>query len=137
MTDIGVSCQKGSYGRGAGVPLGCGTNQDYDAGLCYPTCKENWNGIGPVCWDTCPNGWDNCGALCLGEANSCSGEIANITNAVLNVVLDIITHSNDTDAAIIEAALYFVHEICYENSTMAVEAYEEYVRHHDNQVAWF
>jgi len=40
-----------------------------------------------------------------------------ITNAVLDVVIDIVSDSNDTMAAIIEAALYFVHEICNDNST--------------------
>jgi len=123
MLDIGVSCQKNSYGRGAGVPLGCGTNQDEDAALCYPICKENWNGVGPVCWDVCPDNWYQCGALCLQESGQCSGEVTNITNAVLNVVLDIITHSNDTMAAIIEAALYFVHEICNDNQTAGANPY--------------
>ena len=44
---------KKSYGRGAGVPLGCG-NQQYDAGLCYDPCKMKFSGVGPVCWIDCP-----------------------------------------------------------------------------------
>src|SRR6476620_11590303 len=31
------------------VPL-CADGQEYDAGLCYPKCKDGYNGVGPVCW---------------------------------------------------------------------------------------
>jgi hypothetical protein len=48
--DIGVSCQKLTYGRTAGVPLTCSNDEQYDAGLCYPKCKSSYHGIGPVCW---------------------------------------------------------------------------------------
>ena len=65
MIDIGVSCQKDSYGRGAGVPMICKPEEEYDAGLCYTPCKnERYNGIGPVCWEECPAGTYECGALC-------------------------------------------------------------------------
>lgn len=90
MTDIGISCAKDSYGRGAGKPLGCGDNEDYDAGLCYDKCSRGYEGIGPVCWSACPKGYNKCGGLiCLkdGEA-SCSEEIKDITNAILNIVGD-------------------------------------------------
>ena len=51
MTDIGVSCQKRSYGRTAGRPLStCGPGQEQDAALCYPACKEGFVGVGPMCW---------------------------------------------------------------------------------------
>ena len=35
MTDIGISCQKHSYGRTAGTPLICKPEEDEDAALCY------------------------------------------------------------------------------------------------------
>lgn len=51
MTDIGVSCQKQSYGRTAGRPLGtCAAGLEADAGLCYPACKAEFKGVGPMCW---------------------------------------------------------------------------------------
>ncbi len=66
MTDIGVSCHKDSYGRGAGYPLGCSNDEDYDAGLCYDKCNYGADGVGPVCWGHCPSGTTECGgALCL------------------------------------------------------------------------
>ncbi len=50
-TDIGVSCQKQSYGRTAGRVLNtCAAGLDADAGLCYPKCKEGFTGVGPMCW---------------------------------------------------------------------------------------
>ncbi len=62
--DTGAQCLKKSYGRGAGKPLGCASNEDYDSGLCYPKCKEvqgvkdalaknpsmTFKPIGPMCW---------------------------------------------------------------------------------------
>ncbi len=53
MHDIGVSCQKGSHGRGVGLPLGCAPGEDYDAGLCYPPCPPGANGAGPLCYAPC------------------------------------------------------------------------------------
>jgi hypothetical protein len=52
-TDIGVSCQKGSYGRGVGQPLGCAAGQQYDAGLCYNQCPAGASGSGPLCYGAC------------------------------------------------------------------------------------
>jgi hypothetical protein len=54
-TDIGVSCQKGSYGRGVGEPMTCGSGEQYDAGLCYSPCPSGANGVGPLCYRDCPS----------------------------------------------------------------------------------
>ena len=35
MKDVGVSCHKNSYGRGAGKILQCASDEEEDAGLCY------------------------------------------------------------------------------------------------------
>jgi hypothetical protein len=62
--DETIACWKSSYGRGVGtIPTSCGDEQ-YDAGLCYPYCKEGYYGVGPVCWQYCPEGWIDEGALC-------------------------------------------------------------------------
>lgn len=39
-----------AYGRGAGVPMSCASDQEYDAGLCYDLCADGYDGVGPVCW---------------------------------------------------------------------------------------
>ncbi len=39
-----------AYGRGVGTPLTCASDEEYDAGLCYEPCDENYDGVGPVCW---------------------------------------------------------------------------------------
>jgi len=83
MTDIGVSCAKNSYGRGAGVPLTCTTEQIYDAGLCYGACNDGMSGIGPVCWAGCPSGWTQCGALCMENSSDCTGEVQEMALDVL------------------------------------------------------
>lgn len=66
MADIGVSCQKHSYGRGVGaVPTTCSGGMQYDAGLCYTPCRPGYVGVGPVCWeDHCPPDYADHGATC-------------------------------------------------------------------------
>jgi len=66
MADIGVSCQKHSYGRGVGtVPTSCDGGKQYDAGLCYTPCRAGFVGVGPVCWEqSCPAGYADHGATC-------------------------------------------------------------------------
>ena len=55
---------KDSYGRGAGIPLVCGPNEEQNGALCYPKCRAGYDGVGPVCWQTCPAGFRNDGAYC-------------------------------------------------------------------------
>lgn len=83
MIDIGVSCQKKSYGRTAGVPLTCKTTQEYDTGLCYDPCKSGFDGVGPVCWEICPTGKFECGALCVDTADGCTDSVKAIVDSVV------------------------------------------------------
>ena len=89
MKDIGISCQKDSYGRTAGTPLTCKPGEDYDAGLCYTPCEHGADGKGPVCWGHCPSGTEQCGALCLTPDKSCSdyvaGDFADVFKAVISI----------------------------------------------------
>ncbi|HEY0706051.1 MAG TPA: hypothetical protein VGG33_04605, partial [Polyangia bacterium] len=65
---VGPVCWKNTSGRGAGrVPSNCGSKEN-DAGLCYPQCREGFNGVGPVCWQRCPDGYKDDGALCRRDA---------------------------------------------------------------------
>ena len=87
MEDIGISCNKDSYGRGVGKPLGCDTNQDYDIGLCYGKCDSGFKAIGPVCWDSCPAGYDQCGALCLKQGGTtCSDHLKQYFEGVIEII---------------------------------------------------
>lgn len=59
-------------------PDSCPIGQDYDAGLCYEKCRDDYTGIGPVCYknttntgigvpvglEPCPAGWTNDGLTC-------------------------------------------------------------------------
>jgi len=87
MTDIGVSCQKQSYGRGAGVPLTCKSDQQYDAGLCYPYCNGGFSGVGPVCWENCASDQHECGALCLKESEGCTSTIIGQVSSVVELAV--------------------------------------------------
>ncbi len=57
-------CWRQSYGRGVGEPLSTCPNADKDGLLCYPLCKDNYNGVGPVCWQKCPSGMPDRGVTC-------------------------------------------------------------------------
>lgn len=83
MTDIGISCAKDSYGRGAGEPLICAPHLEMSGLLCYPPCKSGYHGNGPVCWATCPAGKADCSALCTDSADGCTDTVKSI---VTNVV---------------------------------------------------
>jgi hypothetical protein len=62
-------CWKVTYGRGVGtIPTNCASDQDKDAGLCYPKCKAGYRGVGPVCWSDCPAGFRDDGAFCAKPA---------------------------------------------------------------------
>jgi hypothetical protein len=57
MKDTGAFCEKNSYGRGVGtIPGSCAPGYEIDAGLCYPLCKPEYTGVGPVCWKACSAG---------------------------------------------------------------------------------
>lgn len=50
-------CWRHSYGRGVGRPVHTcpGHSPEQDGLLCYPTCRDGYNGVGPVCWEKCDN----------------------------------------------------------------------------------
>jgi len=100
MTDIGVSCQKGSYGRTAGQTLNCDSEQQYDAGLCYDPCNAGYDGVGPVCWGACPSGMSQCGALCMTDSSACAGEIMSMCEDVLEAAADLATIEDDPMGAV-------------------------------------
>jgi len=84
-----VSCQKLTYGRGWGDPLGCSADEEEQAALCYDPCKEGYHGVGPVCWENCPAGMHACGALCMASADACTEEVKDIVGNVVGVAVDI------------------------------------------------
>ncbi len=58
-------CWKATYTRGVGgVPGDCASNEEKDAGLCYPKCAAGQKGVGPLCWGTCPAGYTDIGVSC-------------------------------------------------------------------------
>ena len=96
MTDIGISCQKQSKGRGVGKPMKCKEGQAYDAGLCYTPCRDNYHGVGPVCWQNCPDTQPvNCGAGCAQRSGQCAektvAQVLAPLEIAVNVALAVIT----------------------------------------------
>ena len=77
MTDIGASCAKKSYGRGAGSPLVCPAGTENQSSLCYNLCPSGYTGNGPLCYQNCAADKRPCGDLiCIGindTSDYCSG----------------------------------------------------------------
>ncbi len=73
MSDIGVSCQKQSYGRTAGTSMLCAPGLEQNGALCYPKCRTEFHGVGPVCWQNCPAQQPfDCGAGCATGQGECA-----------------------------------------------------------------
>lgn len=70
-------CWRQSYGRGVGK-LKCNEDDEKDALLCYPKCKPNYVGVGPVCWEkSCPSEKPYvCGLSCTSSVDICARLIA-------------------------------------------------------------
>lgn len=66
-----LSCAKRVF-VGDPKPLVCSSEKENDAGLCYPTCRNEWTGEGPVCWQNCAPGTFTCFAGCAKDARACT-----------------------------------------------------------------
>ena len=67
----------------------CFNDGDYDAGLCYPKCKDGFDGVGPVCWGYCDNSMVNCGLSCGKTTADCIIAAADQTISVLILAANI------------------------------------------------
>lgn len=106
MLDIGVSCQKQSYGRTAGTPMKCASGLQEDAGLCYPKCKPGYYGVGPVCWQKCPaNQPVDCAAGCAKSIADCVEKTASMVTAVGELAANIITMGSTSKLTAAKAGL--------------------------------
>lgn len=70
-----------------------GETPDEDAGLCYASCDNGYNGVGPVCWMAEPpfESWVECGAGYAKDDETCALVIYEQTVSVMTSVLSIIT----------------------------------------------
>jgi len=82
----GLDLSRELYDRGIGLaPSVCGADKENNVGLCYPRCKPNFTGVGPVCWGTCPAGWTDCGAGCAENTSQCTKVIGNQVYGVIKM----------------------------------------------------
>ncbi len=98
---IDLSCAK-KVTIGDPVPLICASDKVEDAGLCYPKCKTDFHGVGPVCWQNCAPNWANCAAGCAKTSVECGMVVADqvIAPLVLAASVASLGMSNTTTAAI-------------------------------------
>ena len=106
MTDVGVSCAKNSYGRGAGQPLDMGVcapglQKDPSGALCYPACKAEFHMVGPVCWQNCPAQQPtDCAAGCSTDSKTCASAVVNQTISPIMMAVSLIPIAGEiSDAA--------------------------------------
>ncbi len=92
FSDGGATCNKPSYGRGAGtVPTLCEKGRYNQAGLCYRNCDSGYStGLGPVCWKSCPASAPfNCGAGCALTQAECQAHTLDQVMSVMSLVVTI------------------------------------------------
>ena len=105
MNDIGVSCQKPSYGRGAGEPLVAGLcapglQKDPAGALCYPTCKDDFHMVGPVCWQNCPSQQPfECGVGCSTNQEKCAVGTLNMVLTPIELAASLIPYAGEIAGA--------------------------------------
>lgn len=105
MNDIGVSCQKQSYGRGAGEPLAMGLcapglQKDPAGALCYPTCKADFHMVGPVCWQNCPSQQPfDCGVGCSTNQEKCATGTLDMVLAPIELAASLIPYAGEIAGA--------------------------------------
>lgn len=88
MTDFGITCGKGNYGRGIGTTLGCIKEKEKSGLMCYETCKDGYEGTLNFCFSVCPAGTTACGpALCIADGESCSLKVLTMVRRVVTTVL--------------------------------------------------
>lgn len=89
--DDGAFCQKPSYGRGVGVSrLGCTSDKQLDAGLCYTPCSNDRIGVGPLCWSTCGGANSvECGIFCTSSPAKCASITLKIIGSAVKVAASI------------------------------------------------
>lgn len=77
----------------------CGAGREQDAGLCYPSCKAGFTGVGPVCWQKCPGGTAiDCGAGCAATKAECANVVVDQVISPLTLVANIATFGGWTAA---------------------------------------
>jgi len=53
---------------------------ELNGALCYPPCRGQYQGVGPVCWARCPSAASvNCGAICASSSDVCASTIVKLT----------------------------------------------------------
>jgi len=73
------------------TPMICNSNQEYDAGLCYPFCPSGMYGVGPVCWSHCAQEHVDCGAACASSGDTCASQIFDQVLSVLIIAANVAT----------------------------------------------
>jgi hypothetical protein len=87
---IDLSCAKKIIIRAPHI-ANCNSDQDYDAGLCYPKCTEKMTGVGPVCWGNPPANWVNCGMGAAKDNIICTNTIFDQVISIGNMALNVAT----------------------------------------------
>ncbi len=101
QTDIGVSCAKKSYGRGAGtIPKGCSDGKFNQHGLCYTACRTGYKGVGPVCWaESCPTKFPTkCGLGCAVNSSECAWAIVDKVTSIGEMMFNVATLGSGSGA---------------------------------------
>lgn len=94
---IDLSCAKKLI-IGDPKSMDCPAGKQYDAGLCYVSCKTGFYGVGPVCWGNTPNGWVGCGMGAAKDSKTCGQIIFDQVSSVGELALNVATLGSSSGA---------------------------------------
>ncbi|RHY13408.1 hypothetical protein DYB25_007164, partial [Aphanomyces astaci] len=81
----------------------CAANEDRDLGLCYPKCKPNYTGVGPVCWGRPPPSWVHCGMGAATNSRFCDLAIKDQVISVGVLAFNILTAFTASPVSVLQA----------------------------------
>lgn len=129
--DDGCTCHrymhtyaKSTYGRGAGEPMICRSNEHQSGALCYPPCRDGYKGIGPVCWQNgCPRTMPHqCGLLCTIDSKQCEEMLKSIAEDSFGLISSFIERGALSPSTVLGVASSttglastLINDICEEN----------------------
>ena len=89
-----MTCKAGERKKGARcypANAPCYGRKEQDAGLCYPTCRSGFYGVGPVCWGKCSSSQVHCGAACATSTSVCVEKVATMVIDTFMLAVNVAT----------------------------------------------
>lgn len=96
---IDLSCTKKMVLASTPRSGNCENGDHYEHGLCYKSCPEGSNGVGPVCWLPAPSNWVDCGAGAAKDSKACASVVVGQVTSVLQTAAFLVSAGSSGGAS--------------------------------------